>query len=661
MSFQTEAGSSYQIETINIGTQANAQTQLISSCTSGKIIASGAEISYTSARNETLYLEINNQNSQVYGANTSYSARVSKTSDCSQDAFESDDLVGSAKTIQVDGAAQAHSSCPNKDVDWVKFTAAAGREYTIETNNLGKDSDTFICLYDAEGMTKLICDDDSGPGFGSRLVWEAPYEGEFTIRANQNNPGVVGSTTSYDLQISSNRCNSDNQEPDNNLESAKSISINGIGVQHNICSANDEDWMKFTAKLGPYIIETFDLGPEADTVLELYDQNGSRLKVNDDNHGGTSSLITYIFPDTRTYYLRVFNRNPTIYGTGTEYSLKISSGTPTPNPTTPPPQPTLTPSPPPPATDVKTLILIDRAQVAKIYDAGRADQLLSKVYELATNTNVKGDVIRLDLNQTIRLGFDDWNANWLNVEKANQVTVAIRQMVLEYLKEHNGVEYIVLVGGDQLLPFRRVLDRTPQSNENQYILVNSNHPTGSALRANFYLTDNYYADVEPTGFQGRDLYLPDYAVGRLLETPEEMIAIIDAFLTGNSITVSKALITGYDFVQDVATENCTDWRAELGATSVNCDQIGDFWSADAFRNNQLNANPPYSVQSINGHADHFTEGVPGYQQAILGTDILVSSSDLSRSLIYTLGCHSGLNVPDTNTTGSIDFNSSVIA
>lgn len=62
---------------------------------------------------------------------------------------------------------------------------------------------------------------------------------------------------------------------------------------------------------------------------------------------------------------------------------------------------------------------------------------------------------------------------------------------MTYLQQHGGVEYIVLIGDDRALPFRRIVDNTPRNDylERHYLLVNDSHPTGSALRNNHYLTD----------------------------------------------------------------------------------------------------------------------------------------------------------------------------
>ena len=47
-----------------------------------------------------------------------------------------------------------------------------------------------------------------------------------------------------------------------------------------------------------------------------------------------------------------------------------------------------------------------------------------------------------------------------------------------------------------------------------------NNPTQAALEQGYILTDDFYADShDPLRWRGRELYAPDLAIGRLVETP----------------------------------------------------------------------------------------------------------------------------------------------
>ena len=93
----------------------------------------------------------------------------------------------------------------------------------------------------------------------------------------------------------------------------------------------------------------------------------------------------------------------------------------------------------------------------------------------------------------------------------------------------------MLVGGDNAIPFFRVPDETKISNESDYYsqltsagalntgrgAANKTYIGGSTFYR-FIQTDNYYADRKPTPWRGRALYLPELAIGRLVETPDDI-------------------------------------------------------------------------------------------------------------------------------------------
>jgi len=656
VSFPAQAGSTYVVSATNLGPDADVQLALHTSCIGPPPFGGDARIEYTAQADGMIYIKAENLDLNVFGSDTDYQLRVTRIGGCDLDEHEEDNIPTAAKLLTVGGAAQTHNVCPAGDVDWAIFLAAAGVTYTVETFNLGAAADTRLCLYDATGSVQLACDDDGGAGRGSRIVWQAPTSDLYTVEATDYNSAVAGPDTRYDLRVFAGLCNPDALEPDDDRSSARPIPTDGSEQAHDVCPAGDVDWATFTASAGPYVIETTNLGPEADTVIELYDASGTRLTSNDDYDPGTASRIHHVFDAGGTYYVKVRHYDPSQHGAGTEYSLVVYQGNPPEPPPTPTPPPTLTPPPASPSSGVRTIVLINWEQVAAWYGETAATQLLNKLDELAVHDDVQGEVIRLDRNDTISATYASWIADPTDVDLANQVAAVIRSVIVTYLQQHDGVEHVLLVGDDRLLPFRRVADHTPRDDylEQDYARIDGDHATGASLQANYFLSDDYYADREPTPFEGRELYIPDLAVGRLVETPDEIVAFIDAFLADPQITPGKTLVTGYDFVRDTASDTCADWRTSLGAGNVDCSLIGESWSCDDLRALQLNADPPFVVQSINGHANHYQEGCP-IGQRIDADEIAAAPSSFEGGLIYTPGCHAGLNVPPDNDEGPLDL------
>jgi hypothetical protein len=319
-----------------------------------------------------------------------------------------------------------------------------------------------------------------------------------------------------------------------------------------------------------------------------------------------------------------------------EWSLEVSSSL------------TVQPSP----ADVRTLILVNRQKLAALYSASEADQVMNKLSALAAHDSVEGLVVQVENDAAVAAAYAAWDANPTNTDLANAVTAALKDVVDTQWSAYPNLEYLVIVGDDRVIPFRRVLDQTryPESN---YGDVSSTSTTGAALHADMTLTDDYYADAVPTvpsssGWDGHDLYIPDLGTGRLIETPSEIIAQIDAFLVSDEVSTGDAIATGYDFFADGAQAMCSELTSDNLTT--NCTLIGEHWGRNDFIAQVLNTR--HDAVSINGHARHYKIGTPSGD--VFSSDVAGATADHTRAMFYTVGCHSGLNVPPTNPIQPLD-------
>ncbi len=102
-------------------------------------------------------------------------------------------------------------------------------------------------------------------------------------------------------------------EPDNTPQTASSYA--GI-QQHTFQDSGDVDWTKFSVPQADvdagvrYRLQTADLGPGMDTVLELYGSDGTTLINSNDNSGSSlASTILWQPPAAGTYYVRVIPKS----------------------------------------------------------------------------------------------------------------------------------------------------------------------------------------------------------------------------------------------------------------------------------------------------------------------------------------------------------------
>lgn len=118
------------------------------------------------------------------------------------DLFENDGTAANAKTITINAAAQQHNFQKAGDQDWVKFTAQAGKKYTLQTLNLGANADTSVYLYGTDTTTLLGSNDDADGTLASKLEWTAAANGAYYLLVKHWNPNVGGCGTTYDVKVS---------------------------------------------------------------------------------------------------------------------------------------------------------------------------------------------------------------------------------------------------------------------------------------------------------------------------------------------------------------------------------------------------------------------------------------------------------------------------
>lgn len=311
---------------------------------------------------------------------------------------------------------------------------------------------------------------------------------------------------------------------------------------------------------------------------------------------------------------------------------------------------TLTVEPPPAI--VRTLILVNRQKLETLYGASEADQVMGKLTDLALHDSVEGLVIQVESSPTVAATYTLWDADPTSTSRANDVAEAIKALVDARWADHPNLEYLVIVGDDRVIPFYRVPDGTRYP-ESHYGPVSPATTVGAALQDDMTLTDDYYGDEMPVvlnahGWHGHEFYVPDLGVGRLIETPAEIVAQIDAFLANDEVSADDAIVTGYQFVADVAQEVCSELNAD--GLTTDCTLIGNSWTAGQFESAVLDTR--HDLVSFNGHANHYLIGAPsGY---VSSSDVVSATADHTQALFYTPGCHSGLNVPPTNPYQPLD-------
>ena len=257
---------------------------------------------------------------------------------------------------------------------------------------------------------------------------------------------------------------------------------------------------------------------------------------------------------------------------------------------------------------------------------------------------------------------------------ANQTASAIRDTIHAYLASHSTVKYVVLIGGDDVVPQMRVPDGTVVGNERGYVddsYLRASSPQFASLFDSMVLTDDPYVTWSPIPYNGHSLYIPDVAVSRLVETPEEIAGVIGQYESSNGLLPGgSAVVTGQDFMANGAQRVADILGSYLTGTPAVTLEPLDTWTAADLKDDLFNGSA--DLGDINAHFVHYggitasgynleQSGQEWRNEFLSSTDFVPSeATGLTGKLVFSMGCHAGLNAPDTrigvgaDETGRID-------
>jgi len=233
------------------------------------------------------------------------------------------------------------------------------------------------------------------------------------------------------------------------------------------------------------------------------------------------------------------------------------------------------------------------------------------------------------------------------VAAATYAALGVDKAIEAHIAAYPNLKYIVLAGSDSVIPQFRFYDEALIANESEY---DSGALTDSAMqrahRQFYYLADAPYATAgSEMGFMaGKYLYLPDYALGRLVESPAEMLAATNAFLAGGTLQLEKGLVVGYDFLNDLAGREMV-WGLDRGLSMTPL--IGDVWTADDLEARLFTTPGAPDLANINGHFSHYENiAADTGSGTTTALEVQAASSSFLGGLYASVGCHAGFNMPD---------------
>jgi uncharacterized protein YjbI with pentapeptide repeats len=313
------------------------------------------------------------------------------------------------------------------------------------------------------------------------------------------------------------------------------------------------------------------------------------------------------------------------------------------------------------ASDVNTLFLVSKKRLGDTYGAAAADNVMSSLTALAgrSDLGVRGAVLSVEGSAPVAAAYAAWDANPCSPTKANAVVTAINALVDQYRPSLPQLQNIVVVGADEIVPFARIPDLTQVSNESDFTAdaqaIDGSPEFASSFITQNILSDDAYADFNPTPWLNRQIFVPQVAIGRLIETPDQIVGQVTQFTDFNGrLDPSTALTTGYDFLTDGAQEVAGSLDTLVGLPNSH-QLISGSWTSADLKAKLNNATPVPDVLSLNAHFDQYRL-LPGAGNTTNDESDLYTTADIARAqnapqlldgrIIFSMGCHAGLNAPD---------------
>ncbi|MFQ5342184.1 MAG: hypothetical protein ACE5F6_11630, partial [Anaerolineae bacterium] len=306
----------------------------------------------------------------------------------------------------------------------------------------------------------------------------------------------------------------------------------------------------------------------------------------------------------------------------------------------------------------QTLILMNKRRMESYFGGpGSTEDLLAALRRLADDPVVNGMIEPVENNPEVAAAYAAWDNDACNPDTANQVTDAIKLYIDEIRDVYPSIEQVLIVGNDDLIPFRRVPDEVNIANESEYLTqvdANPDSPFYSALEQGYILTDDFYVDDEPLAWRGRRLFIPDRPVGRLVESPREIIDAVETFLEMDGrLALDTGLIVGYDFSSDSSAQIADILRnAGISVESM----IATDWTGSDLRDSLLNTH--HDVCVANARFSHNQATSPDQSGGPLTAEAVAEvGGELRQSIFLSMGSHAGLNVPDrwASAVDQLDF------
>jgi CSLREA domain-containing protein len=307
----------------------------------------------------------------------------------------------------------------------------------------------------------------------------------------------------------------------------------------------------------------------------------------------------------------------------------------------------------------RTIVLADTARMAGSPE--EMDALQVQIAALIARPEVQGILVDVGADARVAAANAQADLHPACPYAKNLVAEAIREIVLAY-RTANPLEYVVIVGNDDVIPFFRHPDQALLASEKNYVPpVRDNTASQASLRQGYVLSQDDYGAMQAISVKDDSYPLPDLAVGRLVETAADAAGMIEAYLTtaGGVVPAPQSLlVTGYDFLEDSALAVRGELEAGAGVAAQSLiapralsPQDPASWTAAELRAQLLDRRN--DLVFLAGHFSASSALAADYTTRLRTTELTASPVDMTNAIIFSAGCHSGYNIVNAHGIPSV--------
>ena len=411
------------------------------------------------------------------------------------------------------------------------------------------------------------------------------------------------------------------------------------------------------------------LSPDGLSSLYTSAQTESLLRVSDKPGTEPEAVLQNTWSNSGTYYIRVRGHNGA-FSASDPYTVAATLTTVSCGAVTL--QPSYTPTTVATAGGYRTIILTNTKRLGPgttALSATAAGAFGQTLGTFAGRSDVAGAVVDLGADTGVAGAYAQWDATSDSKTcpaAANIVASTIKSVIDAYAAANPGLHYVVIAGGDAVIPYLRVPDQAGLGNEDTFQPpVALDTPSDASLRYGYVLTDGFYGSTVPINRFDHLLYLMDQPTGRLVETPADITAMIAAYSSGYDVATgdvsrpTSALVTGYDFLADTAQFVAQQWSDN--GLAVDQSLISSTWTASDLEGKLLGpTKPSYGLVNLNGHFSANTALAADFATRLRTGDFSAfNDGRFTNMLVLSSGCHSGYNIVDDqivpNVTQPLDW------